>query len=57
MELIIGRVSIVSLLVLLDVAALRWGVNSRGAGGDFYQPGEVDFYYEPETRTFQRSAF
>jgi hypothetical protein len=44
MELILGFVIVVVALALFDLAALRWGVNSRRAGGDWNQPGEVDYY-------------
>ncbi len=44
MELIIGLLVLVALLGLFDLAALQWGVNSRGAGGDFNQPGEWEYY-------------
>lgn len=47
MELIIGFVIVVIALALLDLAALNWGTNSRGAGGDFNSPSEIE-YYEPE---------
>lgn len=56
MELIIGLISIIILLALLDVAALRWGVNSRGAGGDFNLFNSGDYSTEPDARTFQRTA-
>lgn len=52
MELIIGLVILVVTLALFDLAALRWGVNSRRAGGDFNQPGELDFY-EPDGLTYK----
>ena len=57
MDLVIGLISIIILLALLDVAALRWGVNSRGAGGDFNFSNNGDYSTEPDARTFQRSAF
>ena len=44
MELIIGFFLLVALLGLFDLAALRWGVNSRGAGGDFNQRNEWEYY-------------
>ena len=44
MELIIGMIVVVIALAILDIAALRWGVNSRGAGGDFNRPDEADYY-------------
>lgn len=44
MELIIGFVALVTLLVLFDLAALRWGINSRGAGGDFNQREDWEYY-------------
>lgn len=44
MELIFGLIILVAALALFDLAAMRWGVNSRGTGGDFNQPGELDFY-------------
>ncbi|MDB5082381.1 MAG: hypothetical protein JWP00_4305 [Chloroflexi bacterium] len=47
MELISGLIIIVAVLGLLDLAALRWGVNSRGAGKDWSKPSEIE-YYEPD---------
>ena len=44
MELIIGFLILVLVLALFDLAALRWGVNSRQAGGDWNPPAEIDFY-------------
>jgi hypothetical protein len=44
MELIIGLIALVALLVIFDFAALRWGVNTRGAGGDFNQREEWEYY-------------
>ena len=44
MELIIGLILLVALLGLFDLAALRWGINSRGAGGDFNRREDWEYY-------------
>lgn len=44
MELIIGLIVIVALLGLLDLAAMRWGINTRGVGGDFNRREEWEYY-------------
>ncbi len=47
MELVIGFVLVVALLVILDLAALRWGVNSRRFSSDWRPRSEFE-YYEPQ---------
>ena len=47
MELVLGFLLVVALLVLLDVAALRWGYNSRNYSSDWKPRSEME-YYEPE---------
>ncbi len=44
MELVIGFVIIVALLILFDLAALRWGVNSRHSTSDWKSHTDSDYY-------------
>ncbi len=44
MELIFGFLLVVLLLAALDVAALRWGANTRPTSGSDWKPRYEDYY-------------
>jgi hypothetical protein len=44
MELVIGFIVVVALLGIFNLAALRWGYNSRSYTSDWKPRSDFDFY-------------